>query len=392
MGPLLGSPPAARYEHEDSLDVLDEARPVADRLAHIHGVLRVQFPFVERVAVALVDATAGTLRTFVDSSGAARPLIRHEVPLRALPSLVEMLCVGRPRVVNDLSVFQGTAHHTVRLREAGYRASYTLPLRWNGVLWGVLFFDSTQAGVFTEEVLDALDVYAHLISSVVAEDLATTRMLVGALKTALDMMYARDAETGAHLERMARFARLIAHELAASGVHPLDDEFIERIVLFAPLHDIGKIGIPDRVLLNPGVLSPSELELMKTHAARGARIVDEIVRNFRLGSLPFVEMLRAIVELHHEAMDGTGYPRGLKGQDIPIEARIVAVADVFDALASRRRYKEPWSNDRVFDALRAMARSKLDRECVLALEARRRDVEAIQASIPEPDADAGAGR
>jgi HD-GYP domain-containing protein (c-di-GMP phosphodiesterase class II) len=152
-----------------------------------------------------------------------------------------------------------------------------------------------------------------------------------------------------------------------------------------PLDDVGKIAIPDRVLLNPGVLTGSEFELMKTHATRGARIVEDIVRNFRLGSFPFMDMLRAIVELHHEAMDGTGYPRGLKDTQIPIEARIVAVADVFDALASRRSYKEAWSNDRVFAALQALARLKLDRDCVRALEARRSELEEIQATFAERD-------
>jgi HD-GYP domain-containing protein (c-di-GMP phosphodiesterase class II) len=107
------------------------------------------------------------------------------------------------------------------------------------------------------------------------------------------------------------------------------------------------------------------------------------VRNFHLGSFPFIEMLRAVVEMHHEALDGSGYPRGLREAQIPIEARIVAVADVFDALSSRRRYKKPWSNARAFTELLALSPAKLDHDCVAALMARRSEVERIQRRFPE---------
>jgi HD-GYP domain-containing protein (c-di-GMP phosphodiesterase class II) len=201
------------------------------------------------------------------------------------------------------------------------------------------------------------------------------------VRTAREMMHARDDETGSHLDRMARYARLIA--LAIADKYGLSDEYIEQIFIFAPLHDIGKIGIPDRVLLKPGKLDDAERALMMTHAQRGRELIDQMLGNFELGDTPHIDILRNIAELHHESVDGSGYPHGIRGADIPIEARIVAVADVFDALTSRRPYKPAWSIDEALAALQRLAGFKLDTDCVAALIEHRDKVEEIQAQFRE---------
>jgi HD-GYP domain-containing protein (c-di-GMP phosphodiesterase class II) len=372
------------YEHVDRLSDLDQASTAGEKLALIHAQVQQRFPSIARMAVATYDAEAGVLRTFAHSGG-ANPLAGYEARLADTSSLRRMLGTGRPRVVNHLSDFRaGTNEHTRRLWAAGYRASYTLPLYRNGVLWAFLFFDSTRAGVFTEGVITELDVSGHLVSGALTHDLASQRMLRAALDTAVAMVHRRDPDTGAHLRRMARFARLIACELSAGGVCGVDDEFAERLFLFAPLHDVGKIAIPDRILRKPGRLTADEFALMKTHTVLGARIVDDILANFGLGAFPPVDMLRHVAELHHEAWDGSGYPHGLRGGAIPLEARIVAAADVFDALASARPYKARWTNDRAFARLRRLAHHTLDPECVRALIARRGQVEEIQARFRDP--------
>jgi HD-GYP domain-containing protein (c-di-GMP phosphodiesterase class II) len=204
---------------------------------------------------------------------------------------------------------------------------------------------------------------------------------VAAVATSSHFTHLRDPETGSHIDRMSRYARLIARAIAPR--QRLDDDYVEHVFMYSPLHDIGKIAIPDRILFKPGPLDAGETAIMRTHARKGREIIDDVLGNFGLDSAQHVNILRNIAEYHHEAINGQGYPAGLKGAAIPIEARIVAVADVFDALTSRRPYKDAWSNDQAFDQLLAIAGEKLDGECVDALAANRAEVELIQAQFQE---------
>lgn len=155
----------------------------------------------------------------------------------------------------------------------------------------------------------------------------------------------RDPEAGTHLERVRAYARLIAQRLAQHGAYRdrVDGEFVRLIYLTSPLHDIGKVGIPDNVLLKPGRLSDREFAIMKSHTTIGARTLKAAADHFP--GVQFLEMAREIALSHHERFDGTGYPAGLAGEQIPLSGRIVALADVYDALASKRVYKKAFSHD-----------------------------------------------
>jgi HD-GYP domain-containing protein (c-di-GMP phosphodiesterase class II) len=366
------------FSHVDLLADLDAAGSPQRRIEILHARIRREFPFVHRLAVVSHEPKTSMLRTFLASGEEA--LVRYETPLESAPSLKEILRTGRPRVVNDLSLFdEGTHDHTRAIRSRGFLSSYTREIRLGGDFWGFLFFNSYEIGRFTPDVLDALDVYGHLVAGMVTSEILAVRTLAAAVRTAHAMVHLRDPETGGHLERMAEFARLIARELAAEGRRSFDDAYIEQLYLFAPLHDLGKIGIPDRILLKAGSLSPDEREVMKDHSRKGAEMIDRIIANFGLEHFTRVDILRNIALYHHEAMDGTGYPSGLRGEEIPIEARMVAVADVFDALTSARSYKSSWSNEEAFRILRAIAQSQLDTDCVEALIRARARVEEVQA-------------
>ena len=154
----------------------------------------------------------------------------------------------------------------------------------------------------------------------------------------------RDTDTGAHLERVQGYSRVLAQQLLANGKHAatIDAEYVRLLHGTSPLHDIGKVGIPDAVLLKPGRLSDLEFEIMKTHASLGAETLDAAVRRFP--GTGFLKMARDIAATHHERFDGTGYPNGLAGEDIPLCGRIVALADVYDALTSRRVYKAAFTH------------------------------------------------
>jgi HD-GYP domain-containing protein (c-di-GMP phosphodiesterase class II) len=198
------------------------------------------------------------------------------------------------------------------------------------------------------------------------EHVSATHLLRSAVNLAAELTRFRDADTGLHLERVSHYARLIARALPPT--EGLDDEFIDDLSFFAPVHDIGKVAIPDHILCKPGFLAPAEREIMKSHVASGVAVVEALIRDFDPGGSARVSMLRNIVRAHHEALDGSGYPDGLKAGEIPLEARIVAVADVFDALTSDRPYKETWSQEEAFGFLMERRGTRFDAACVEALE------------------------
>lgn len=169
-----------------------------------------------------------------------------------------------------------------------------------------------------------------------AEVVATRDLVIFAMAKLAE---SRDRETGEHLERMRNFSHILAKQLAREGpyTNEIDEGFIEDLYRSSPLHDIGKVGIPDAILQKPGPLTDEEREVMKQHCTIGADALEEIARQNRSGG--FLDMAAQIARHHHERFDGNGYPNGLAGQQIPLPARIVGLADMFDALISGRVYK-----------------------------------------------------
>lgn len=188
------------------------------------------------------------------------------------------------------------------------------------------------------------------------------RKLANAQQVTLESMAAvaetRDPETGAHIKRTQHYVKLIAERLRDTGNYSdtLTQEFIDLLFVSAPLHDIGKVGVPDNILLKPGKLTEAEFEVMKKHAEYGKNIIYSTAQKIEGDN--FLIIAGEIASTHHEKWDGTGYPLGLAGHDIPLSGRIMAVADVYDALISRRCYKSPFPHE---DAVKIMrdARGKI---------------------------------
>ncbi len=182
----------------------------------------------------------------------------------------------------------------------------------------------------------------------------------------------RDEGTGAHLERIREYARRLAEEMAENSRYKdiITQEFIDDIYQSSILHDIGKVGIPDAILLKPGKLNTEEFEVIKRHATLGGDAIRAI--ESRIVGRSFLFLGREIAYHHHEKWDGSGYPRGLKGDEIPLAARIVALADVYDALTTKRFYKEAYSHEKSKQIILDLKNSHFDPEIIdtfLVLEA-----------------------
>lgn len=180
----------------------------------------------------------------------------------------------------------------------------------------------------------------------------------------------RDADTGNHVLRMARFSRLIAEGMG------LDENRCSLIEMAAPMHDIGKIGIPDNILLKPGKLNHEEFSIMKTHCSIGFHILKN-------SNSKYINLGSAIALSHHERYDGSGYPNGLQGKAIPLDARIVAVADVYDSLTSERPYKKAWSNQEALEYISTNKGTHFDPGCVEAFMLQFSKISLIQQQLQD---------
>lgn len=176
----------------------------------------------------------------------------------------------------------------------------------------------------------------------------------------------KDEDTGAHIQRMSHYAAAVARQMG------LDESAVETILYAAPMHDVGKIGIPDHILLKPGKLDLDEWEIMKQHTIIGGRILEG-------SDAEFIQLAEVIALTHHEKWDGSGYPKGLKGSEIPLAGRIVAIADVFDALTSKRPYRrQPFSLGKTFGIIREGRGSHFDPEVVDAFFAIKDEILSIK--------------
>jgi len=226
--------------------------------------------------------------------------------------------------------------------------------------------DEVRARVATHLKLSALHhklEYQKLVEMKVREVSAAQQATIFTLAQLAEL---RDDDTGAHLERVRDYCELLARKLAEGSPYAdhISDEFIDCIQHASPLHDIGKVAIPDHILLKPGKLTVDEFEAMKTHAVIGAENMQTVFN--RYADNPFIGMGIEIALYHHERWDGSGYPDGLVGKNIPLSARIMAVADCYDAIRSNRCYRKGLDHEKVKEILLEESGSHFDPEIIKA--------------------------
>ena len=191
------------------------------------------------------------------------------------------------------------------------------------------------------------------------------------------MVESRDNSTGGHIRRTSKGVEILIEKLKKDRSRSLDEDFCKNLIKAAPMHDLGKIAVDDDILRKPGRFTPEEFEQMKAHAPEGARIVHEILLN--TDDEAFKVIAENVAHYHHERWDGTGYPEGLKGEEIPLEARIMAIADVYDALVSKRVYKEKMPFDKANEIIESGMGTQFDPSLHEAYRAARPDLEAYYA-------------
>jgi len=211
-----------------------------------------------------------------------------------------------------------------------------------------------------ERLTESLDSHRSLNERLSATTALLQKTQATAMKSLAKLAEYRDKETGGHLQRICEYMRLVTREIHADQPYSfhVSNEYPEDIYLSGMLHDIGKVGVPDQILLKPGPLDDAEWTIMKKHTTWGHTLLNQA--DHELGEQSFLTLASRIALHHHEWWDGHGYPYGLAGNDIPLSARIGAVADVYDALTSRRPYKEAWSHDQAVTEINSLVGQQFD--------------------------------
>lgn len=333
-------------------------------LISILEIVQSRYSDIGRISVAMYDSATDNLKSYLSSEGLDEPLAHLEAPLSIFEDLAALRDNPSARIIRDLTV-EEESYTAQALRNKGFTSSYVIPIFDRDRFIGITSFSSSSARRFNHyRTRLQIDVAAKLVALLVLSELYAIQGLQGTAKTLKDVAALRDNETGAHLDRMSRYCRFIARYMAQ--VKRLDDEYIEDLFQCAPLHDIGKIAIPDNILLKPGRLTDGEFKVMQEHTAYGKDIIEKALNNLQMMDKSFSQVLINIVFSHHENWDGSGYPQGLRGEEIALEARIVRVADVYDALISERPYKKAWSQQDVFAYLNEQSGRLFDPDCVVA--------------------------
>jgi HD-GYP domain-containing protein (c-di-GMP phosphodiesterase class II) len=246
-----------------------------------------------------------------------------------------------------------------------------------------VFFDVTGFLAANKELKDSLEIQELLNDRIIAASQMLQRTQVTSIRALARLAEYRDQETGFHLQRICEYTRIIAQQVYENKPYSfhLTVTYPSDISISSMLHDIGKVSIPDSILLKPGKLDGGEWEIMKTHTTAGWGILHRADKE--LGEQSFLTLASTIALSHHEKYDGTGYPSGLEGEKIPLSARISALADVYDALTTKRPYKEAWSHEKAVEEIVSCSGSQFDPVLVDIFSASSDEFDGIRRVFPE---------
>ncbi|QFY41193.1 GAF domain-containing protein [Candidatus Methylospira mobilis] len=280
---------------------------------------------------------------------------------------------SKPNLIADIGKLAADTEITgpgSRLFQAGISSMAVVPLLEADKIKGLMVFAAREQQAYTSEDMDFLGNITAQVGHVLDKTVIVEGLVVAALQGLAKLAESRDPETGDHLVRMSLYSAIVAETLGHDSRYQktIDAAYVRNLQQFAPMHDIGKVGIADSILLKPGRLDPEERAEMERHPVIGGLALRRCEAQMNVLGHSIFAIGIEIAECHHEKFDGSGYPAGLAGDAIPLSARIVAVADVFDALTSKRPYKDAWSVERALATIVADAGTHFDPDVVAAMQ------------------------
>lgn len=329
-------------------ELLNSNATIDTILDQLFDTFSLHIPY-DRIGLALINISGEAYSYAVCTS--YRPCLQSGYTLDLKETSLKTVISNKEcRIINDYVEYYKSnpdSEPTRLVVEEGLRASIACPLVSNDVCMGVILFSSKIPNTYKEDHVIFAKMIATSISLAIEKNLVVDDLILASITGFAKLVEAKDSDTGHHIERMQNYSRIIAKTLSRSEKYKgiLDSRYIDDIYRFSPLHDVGKVGIADGILFKPSRLSQEEYEVMKKHTIIGADILTKVNQNLLHNNNSFFNMGIEIALAHHEKFDGSGYPHGLAGEKIPLCARIVTVADVFDALTSKRVYKKAFDVD-----------------------------------------------
>ena len=350
---------------EDVKEVLLKVYVVEDAVDALFKLLKERMG-IDRVGLAFIDYSREMIiaeyGVITDNNIKLGP--GFEVPF-VRTSLYDLIESKKPMINNDLEkefIKRPKSSSLYLLSQEDIKSNLILPLTMGNTAFGFLFLSSRQKDFFTIYHLHLAEKIVYEIKGLLNRTYFTKVVFSKITSGFSELVEKKDNETGEHISRMVKYSTLLANKLIEKN-HP-DYQIQERTVLEiernAAVHDIGKVGIPDSILKKPGKLTEEEWEIMRTHPNIGGDIFKSIREGLKAFDPELYKVSEDITRYHHEKWNGEGYPEGLKGHEIPLVARIVSVADVFDAISSKRIYKDAFDVNESFEMLKQMSGKNLD--------------------------------
>lgn len=336
-----------------------------DAMEALYKLLKVPFA-IDRIGIAFVDYDEQKIIAQYGVVGEGKVLLGpgFEIDIEGT-TLKSFLTTGKATISHDLAAEFNERPNSPALKlliKEGILSNMILPMTMGSAVFGFLFLSSRKANHFNDEMLHIAEKTVYEIKGLLNRAYFTKVIFTKITHSFAELVDQKDNETGDHIHRMVNYSTVLAKGLLAKPIdgYRVDQKFILELEHNASSHDIGKVGIPDNILKKPGKLTPDEWEIMKTHAAIGGNVFSDLRGGLKLFDPDFYRMAEEITRHHHEKWDGSGYPDGLEGDAIPLSARIVAVADVFDALTSKRVYKDAFDLEQSLRIIRESSGSHLD--------------------------------